>query len=109
MSSIQARNVNHPQHRENLKEEKYTLIRAAMLDALPGPDADAAWQSGMPFSDLEAAVRASLLAQQVPAALFPKPGSVRWYTKTVQLDLEARGIIERLPGVSPLRLRKAPA
>ena len=107
MSSIQARNINHPQHRENLKEEKYALIRAAMLNALPGPDADAAWQRGMPFSDLEAAVRAYLEGQRVPMALFPRPGSVRWYTKAVQLDLEARGIIERLPGVSPLRLRKA--
>jgi hypothetical protein len=41
-------------------------------------------------------------------SLFPKPGSVRWYTKAVQLDLEAKGIIERVPKKSPIRLRKLP-
>jgi hypothetical protein len=32
-------------------------------------------------------------------------GSVSWYTITVKLDLEARGLIERIPGVKPQRLR----
>jgi hypothetical protein len=31
---------------------------------------------------------------------------VRWYCKSVQLDLEAKGLIERLPKQSPIRLRK---
>lgn len=99
MSSIQARNVNHPAHRQNLKAEKYKLIREAMLHALPTDE----W---MTFSALEAKVRARLAEQAAPPSLFPKPGSVRWYVKTVQLDLEARGEIERLPKKSPLHLRK---
>ena len=99
MSSIQARNVNHPEHRENLKAEKYNIIREAILAALPADD----WMS---FADLEAAVRARLTDNAVPAKLFPKPGSVRWYCKAVQLDLEARGEIERQPKKSPLHLRK---
>ena len=99
MSSIQARNVNHPEHRENLKAEKYNIIREAILAALPAYD----WMS---FADLEDAVRARLKNRQVPAKLFPKPGSVRWYCKAVQLDLEARGEIERLPKKSPLHFRK---
>lgn len=102
MSTIRARNVNLPQHRENLKTEKYTVIREAMLASLP----DESW---MPFSELEEKVRAWLDAQDVPNALFPKPGSVRWYCKAVQLDLEARHEIERQPKKSPLHLRKRPA
>ncbi|MCY4062183.1 MAG: hypothetical protein OXG53_07435 [Chloroflexi bacterium] len=99
MTSIQARNVNHPEHRENLKTEKYTVIREAMLASL----SDDAW---MPFSELEEKVRAWLDAHEVPKALFPKPGSVRWYCKAVQLDLEARHEIKRQPKKSPLHLRK---
>jgi len=30
-----------------------------------------------------------------------------WYTKVVQLDLEKRGAIERVPGAVPQRLRRA--
>ncbi len=101
MSTIRARNVNHPQHRENLKTEKYNVIRAAMLAVL-SPER---W---MPFGELEAGVRAWLDAEDVPPALFPKPGSVRWYCKAVQLDLEARGEIERQPRKSPLHLRRCP-
>ncbi len=32
-------------------------------------------------------------------------GSVSWYIVTVKLDLEARGIIERIPKTSPHKLR----
>lgn len=102
MTSIQARNVNHPDHRENLNAEKYNLIREAMLASLP----DDAWMS---FSDLEDKVRAWLDGHDVPPALFPKPGSVRWYCKAVQLDLEARREIKRQPKKSPLHLRKCRA
>lgn len=102
MTSIQARNINHPERRENLKAEKYKVIREAMLASLP----DEAW---MPFSELEEKVRAWLSENDVPKALFPKPGSVRWYCKAVQLDLEARREIERQPKRSPLHLRKCRA
>ncbi len=102
MTSIKARNVNHPNHRENLKAEKYKLIREAMLASLSA----GAWMS---FSELEDKVRAWLDDKDAPKALFPKPGSVRWYCKAVQLDLEARGEIERQPKKSPLHLRKRQA
>ena len=99
MTTIKARNINHPDHRENLKAEKYHCIRRAMLASLPS-------DSWLPFSELEDRVRAWLNANHVPPALFPKPGSVRWYCKAVQLDLEARGEIERQPKKSPLHLRR---
>lgn len=104
MTRIKAQNVNHPGHTENLKAEKYNLIREAMLAVLPAPDSG----ESMTFDELEQGVAAQLAAAEVPRDLFPKPGSVRWYTKTVQLDLEARGEIERLPNQSPIRLRKLP-
>ena len=102
MASIKARNVNHPHHRENLKTDKYHIIRQAMLSALP-------LEEWLPFAVLEERVRAYLDDKDVPKALFPKPGSVRWYCKAVQLDLEARGEIERQPKQSPLRLRRCRA
>ena len=32
--------------------------------------------------------------------------SVGWYATTVKLDLEARGLIERVPDARPQRLRR---
>ena len=32
-------------------------------------------------------------------------GKITWYLVSVKLDLEARGILERIPGTSPHRLR----
>lgn len=102
MPSVEARNVNHPEYQENLNEAKYTLVREAILASLPAEGG----RAGLTFEALEVKVAAYLARRKTPAALFPKPGSVRWYTKAVQLDLEARGLIERVPGQSPLRLRR---
>ena len=76
MASIKARNINHPEHRESLKAEKYHIIRGAMLAVL----SDEGWMS---FSDMEDKVRDYLTEKAVPTALFPKPGSVGWYCKAV--------------------------
>ena len=103
MSVVKARNVNHPDHTHNLNSEKYTIIREAMLASLPPYD-DA---EGIDFIELENRVTQYLKEKDVPATMFPKPGSVRWYTKSVQLDLEARGKIERIPSQTPIRLRKS--
>ena len=43
----------------------------------------------------------------LPADLFPGGAKVGWWTKCVQLDLEAKGVVIRDPG-KPLRWRKAP-
>lgn len=45
MTSIRARNVNHPGYRENLNQEKYGIIRGAILAALPAGDS----REGMAF------------------------------------------------------------
>lgn len=45
----------------------------------------------------------SILAEKELTSRFD--GKVLWYLVTVKLDLEARNIIERIPGTSPHQLR----
>jgi hypothetical protein len=82
----------HPEGKQgvNIDREKYEAIRQGILESLSE-------QRTMNFRDLPAAVEARL-----PKAF---DGSISWYTITVKLDLEARGIIERVPGRSPQMLR----
>lgn len=73
---------------------RYEQVKAALLAALDN-------QPEIPFKDLAAAVEAHLSE--------PLDGSVGWWTTTVKLDLEARGILERVPGRSPQVVRRAQA
>jgi len=92
---MKTRNVNKGSRGFAVTIEKYEPIRKAILASVPrgGP--------GITFRELVAAV-----AALVPADLFPKEGSVSWYTKVVQLDLEATGQLCRVPGKTPQRLRR---
>lgn len=82
----------HPQGKQgvNISRAKYDTIREAILKA-------AAKEGEIRFKDLPAAVEEELQR--------PFDGSLSWYVTTVKLDLEARGLIERVPGSSPQRLR----
>ena len=93
---MKTRNVNKGSRGFAVTDEKYEPIRKAILASLPRN------KEGVSFKELVAAVGA-----KVPEGLFPKPGSVAWYAKVVQLDLEASGQIERVVGVVPQRLRRA--
>lgn len=82
----------HPEGKQgvNLDKQKYDQIRAAILGVI-------AAQEEVLFKDLPAAVAARL-----------EPGfegSIPWYVTTIKLDLEARGLIMRVPRSSPQRLR----
>ena len=73
---------------------KYDLLRGITLDILtdsPG---------GVEFRALPNLIDARLSPEQ-KANL----GSTSWYTTTVKLDLEVKRDIERIPRVSPQRLR----
>jgi hypothetical protein len=70
-------------------------IEVAILKTLPEAPAT------MAFDELVDGV-----AQQVNPLVFPLRKTVSRYTKVVQLDLERRGLIERVPGASPLLLRR---
>jgi hypothetical protein len=75
-----------------IDRSKYEAIKAAILASI-------AEARVLPFSQLADAVEARLTA--------PFDGSVLWYTVTVKLDLEARGLIERVPDKQPQHLRLA--
>ncbi len=84
----------HPEGKEgvNIEKRKYDLIKNAIL-------ASVKQRGEIPFKDLSAAVEANL-----PGTF---EGSIGWYTTTVKLDLEARGLIERVPDQSPQKIRLA--
>ena len=92
---MKTKNVNKGSGGFSVTSEKYEPIRKAILSSVPRS------KDGVSFKDLVASVK-----KAVPKELFPKPGSVAWYTKVVQLDLEANGQIERIPGLTPQRIRK---
>ena len=73
---------------------KYDLLRGIILDILDGSE------DGVEFRSLPGLIDARLGADD-KANL----GSVSWYTTTVKLDMEVKGDIERIPRVSPQRLR----
>ncbi len=74
----------------NIDPSKYRLMRETIESVL-------AAAGELSFVELLLAVETQLLP------VFE--GSVGWYFTTVKLDLEARGVIERVPGAKPQRLR----
>lgn len=75
--------------------KKYTMVKNALIAGMPEDE------HGVPFMDLYQIVEDRLSEDELQYL-----GSLNWYTTTVKLDLEARGIIERLPGSKPQRVRK---
>ena len=73
-----------------VNKAKYEIIQKCILEVL-GRYGEIA------FQNLPAKVRTVLVE--------PFDGSIGWYTTTVKLDMERRGIIERIPGAKPQRLR----
>jgi hypothetical protein len=84
-------NVNVPGRTTRVDAKMYTAMKEAMLKVLP----DAA--PGLNQAEVREAVKAYL-----PQELYPGGQKVGWWAKTVQLDLEAKGIVIR-EDTSPLR------
>lgn len=84
----------HPTGKQgvNISREKYDRIRGAILTALDE-------QEEIYFKDLSEEVERHLQGDF--------DGSISWYVTTVKLDLEARGLIVRVPKASRQRLRLA--
>lgn len=82
----------HPEKKQgvNISREKYEMIRAAILSTLQT-------QNEMSFMKLSRAVEKEVNGNF--------EGSVTWYVTTVKLDLEARGVIKRVPNSRPQLLR----
>lgn len=87
-------NVNHPGKTERVDAVKYAATRAAMLRVLPTKP------PGMTQHEMMTAMRNALSLETFPET------TTTWWTKTVQLDLEAKGLVVRDP-TKPLRWRRA--
>ncbi len=83
-------NVNVPGYTQEVDAEKYETMRRAVLKVLPRR------APGLTQTEMRRAVR-----KHVPVALFPGAKS-DWWSKLVQLDLEAKGEVER-EASKPLR------
>lgn len=87
----------HPAGKQGVRIDrvKYDLIKQAIV-------ANLEQRGEIPFGELGEAVAAQMVA--------PFDGSIGWYTTTIKLDLEARGVVERVPGRSPqvVRLTRRP-
>lgn len=84
----------HPEKKQgvNISREKYEVIRKSLLSVLRS-------QKEMSFMKLSRAVE-----KEVDGKF---DGSVMWYVTTVKLDLEARGVIQRVPHSRPQLVRLA--
>ena len=82
----------HPAGKQgvNIDKRKYDMVRQAVEEALQA-------QPGATYSELTDAV-----GQRIGEVF---DGSVGWYVTSVKLDLEARGVLERVDGRSPQRLQ----
>lgn len=90
-------NVNHPGSTSKVDAGMYHAMRDAMLKVLP------AAAPGLTQAQMRDAVMPHL-----PDDLFPGGAKAGWWSKSVQLDLEAKGVIARERS-KPLRWHREPA
>lgn len=91
---IVVENINVPGHTTRVDAAKYAAMRSALLKVLPGK------APGLTQAEMFKAV-----LRHLPRELFPGGAKANWWAKTVQLDLEAKGLVTREP-TKPLRWRR---
>jgi hypothetical protein len=92
---VAVRNPNAPGHVANVDAAHYNAMKKALLKVLPRKS------PGLNQTDMMAAVLPHL-----PDDLFPGGATAGWWTKCVQLDLEAQGVVVR-EKTKPLRWHRA--
>ena len=92
---IAVENVNQPGQVTRVDAAKYAAMRSALLKALPGKS------PGMTQDEMLKAV-----LRHLPREHFPGGAKASWWAKTVQLDLEAKGLLVR-EATRPLRWHRA--
>lgn len=92
---IEIESITSPGRTERVNRAKYMAMRYAFLPILPTE------APGMTVADAKIA-----LLPHLSQKLFPGGEKAGWWLKAVQLDLEAKGVIER-GGKGPVRLFKA--
>lgn len=88
---VTVENVNVPGYTTRVDAGMYHAMRRALLKALPSK------APGLTQAEMGAAVLPHL-----PKDLFPGGAKAGWWAKSVQLDLEAKGIVTR-EKTKPLR------
>ncbi len=90
-------NINCPGQTANVDAEKYDAMKKSLMKVLPKK------APGLTQAEIRLAVLIHLSED-----LFPGGAKANWWAKIVQLDLEAKGLIDR-ESTKPLRwhLRKA--
>ena len=81
---VAVENVNCPGQLSNVDAEKYTAMRKVLLQVLPKNP------PGLTQAEMQAAIQPFL-----PQELWPAGQKSKWWAKTVQLDLEAKGLLVR--------------
>ncbi len=79
---VEVENVNVPGQVTRVDASKYNAMKDAMMKVMSS--------EGMTAKDIKEAAKAHL-----PDDLFPGGATSGWWQKSVQLDLEAKGIVTR--------------
>jgi hypothetical protein len=95
-NKIVVQNVNVPGKTSRVNAAKYHAMRRAMLRILPRQE------PGLTQAEIREAV-----VTHLPEDLYPGGATAGWWAKTVQLDLEAKGVVIREP-TKPLRWHQTP-
>jgi hypothetical protein len=94
-TKVTVENINHPGKTTSVDKARYEAMRKAVLKVLPkrppGLTPDDIYRAVLPF---------------LPEAVFPGGERAGWWTKCVQLDLEAKGLVVRDRKTKPLRLTR---
>jgi len=91
---ISVENINTPGRSAQVNAEKYKAARAAFLKILPTNE------PGLTQKEIQ-----QTIVKFLPDDLFPGGSTSGWWAKTVQLDLEAKGVVVREKS-KPLRWHK---
>ena len=94
-AKILVENVNVPGYTHPVDAAHYEAMKKVLLKVLP--------KEGPGLTQTEMWTAAAKIADR---AMFPDRGKVGWWMKSVQLDLEAKGVIVRDKGAKPLRWRR---
>jgi len=94
-AKVPVSNVNHPGLVRNLDAAKYNAVKLSLLKVLPNKS------PGLTQIQMRGEA-----AYHLPEHLFPNGEKSAWWIKSVQLDLEAKGIIAREKDAHPLRWYK---
>jgi len=89
---VEVRNVNVPGWTGKVDAEKYEAMKRAVLQVLPRQ------APGLTQTEMR-----NKVVFHLPEHIFPGGEKVDWWSKCVQLDLEAKGVIERELTAKPLR------